>query len=284
MLNPITIETERHSPIGHSYIARYAFRDSADHLVAGEDLYRLDMAMAPRPANARGQYSRHWNADRYERLGGVWMTPPGEPIRFRSDPGATVCVHCSLRPDAVADWLGADSGWNASALDKTLDLPGGRIPVLLRHLAEELRAPSFAGEAMVELITGQIAIEISRFQLRAAAQDESCGLPVWRLNVIDDRLGDGGPPPTLSELAALCGLSVRHLTRGFRVSRGQSVGDAIAARRIEQAKQLLHSDLSQKVISHRLGFASPAGFAYAFRKATGETPGAFQTRMRRGGR
>ena len=45
-------------------------------------------------------------------------------------------------------------------------------------------------------------------------------LAPWRLKVIDDRLRDAHTAPTLTELAALCYLSVRQLTRSFRESRG----------------------------------------------------------------
>lgn len=278
----ISIESERRASIGTSQIARYTLEEPSEHLVFGDNLYRLDMAMTPRPANARGQYSRHWRADRYEKLGKIWMSLPGEPMRFYSEPGVTVCVHCALQPEAVAEWLGMDSGWGGSTLDGLLDLPGGRIHTLLAHLGEELRAPGFAGEAMVELICGQVAIEISRYWHRATEHGEPRGLAPWRLRRVEERLSSGGETPTLAELADLCDLSVRQLTRGFRLSRGQSIGGAIAARRIEQAKQLLEADHSLKVVAHRLGFASPAGFSYAFRKATGDTPRAFRTRLVRG--
>jgi AraC-like DNA-binding protein len=82
--------------------------------------------------------------------------------------------------------------------------------------------------------------------------------------------------PTLSELAALFKLSVRQLTRGFRASRGCSIGDYVANSRIERAKRLLASDQSIKTIAYALGFNSSSGFCFAFRRATGMTPGEFR--------
>jgi AraC family transcriptional regulator len=96
------------------------------------------------------------------------------------------------------------------------------------------------------------------------------------LRLIDERLADLRQVPTLSELAALCKLSVRQLTRGFRASRGLSIGDHVAAIRIERAKQLLVSDLNIKSIAHMSGFASPSAFCFAFRHASGMTPGEFR--------
>jgi AraC family transcriptional regulator len=98
----------------------------------------------------------------------------------------------------------------------------------------------------------------------------------WRLLAIDEPLNDAQEIPTLSELAALCKLSVRQLTRGFRASHGCSIGDYIANSRIERAKRLLASDQSIKTIAYSLGFNSSSGFCSAFRRATGMTPGEFR--------
>jgi AraC-like DNA-binding protein len=74
----------------------------------------------------------------------------------------------------------------------------------------------------------------------------------------------------------LCKLSVRQLTRGFRVSRGCSIGDYVANNRIERAKRLLASAQSIKTIAYSLGFNSSSGFCFAFRRATGMTAGEFR--------
>lgn len=279
----IVVRSEHLMPMGVVQVASYNLRETTDLFVPGGDVYRLDMAINPRPANARGHYIRHWTHDRFKRLGTIWMVPPDEPVRFRSEPGSTTCVHCSLRPEAVAEWLGSESGWRADLLEGTFDMPGSRIRALLGHLAEELQMPGFAHEAMLELICGQIAIEISRYWRSGVKDNRPQGLASWRLRAIEDRLAASAQLPTLAELAAICGISVRQLTRGFRVSRGRSIGDAITDRRIAQAQYLLTSDIGLKEIAHRLGFASHAGFTYAFRKATGETPGAFRVRLRGGG-
>jgi AraC family transcriptional regulator len=90
-------------------------------------------------------------------------------------------------------------------------------------------------------------------------------------------------PPTLAELAGLCKLSVRQLTRGFRTSRGCSIGDHVAHSRLDNAKQLLSTEQSVKAIAYSLGFSSPSSFSYAFRRSVGETPRQFRQRMLRAG-
>jgi AraC family transcriptional regulator len=139
-----------------------------------------------------------------------------------------------------------------------------------------MRHPGFASEMFVELIAAQLAIELERYFARFDEIPKTGALAQWRLMVIDERLNDAQEIPTLSELAALCKLSVRQLTRGFRASRGCSIGDHVANSRIERAKRLLASTQSIKTIAYSLGFTSSSGFCFAFRRATGLTPGEFR--------
>jgi AraC family transcriptional regulator len=78
-------------------------------------------------------------------------------------------------------------------------------------------------------------------------------------------------------------LSVRQLTRGFRASRGCSIGDHVTQTRLEHAKRQLASDQSVKAIAYSLGFSSPSSFSYAFRKLIGESPRQFRQRVLRAG-
>jgi AraC family transcriptional regulator len=128
---------------------------------------------------------------------------------------------------------------------------------------------------MLELLHMQLAIEIGRsfddIPLQACG-----GLAPWRLRAIDERINDAVPPPTLEELAMLVGLSVRQLTRGFRTSKGKSIGAFVEQKRIEQSKRLLQMNLPIKEVASRMGFSSPSGFAHSFKTATGETPRMFR--------
>ncbi len=101
-------------------------------------------------------------------------------------------------------------------------------------------------------------------------------MPAWKLKLIDGRLKELGEIPTLAELAALCNVSVRQLTRGFRASRGCSIGEHIAQNRLAHATHLLAGSQSIKTIAYALGFPSPSGFCAAFRRDTGITPTAFR--------
>jgi AraC family transcriptional regulator len=134
---------------------------------------------------------------------------------------------------------------------------------------------------MVELITGQVVIELARFCGESRTAAAAGGLAAWRLRLIEERLAEVRDAPTLTELAGLCSISVRQLTRGFRESRGCSIGDYIAQSRIDTAKRLLGGDQSVKSIARSMGFASPSSFSYAFRRSAGVTPRQFRTEVMR---
>ena len=102
------------------------------------------------------------------------------------------------------------------------------------------------------------------------------------MRLIDERLSDDPAAPSLSELAQHCNMSVRQLTRGFKVSRGCSIGDYVEQRRMERAKRLLVDGESVKTLAFAMGFSSPSSFTYAFRRAVGISPSQFRQRQTRG--
>jgi AraC family transcriptional regulator len=129
---------------------------------------------------------------------------------------------------------------------------------------------------LAELVAAQIAVELFRYRGACTDRPGRGGLAAWRLQIIDERLAQRRAAPSLAELAGLCDLSVRHLARGFRASRGCSLGEYVAQSQIGHAKRLLATDESVKSIAYSLGFASPSGFCFAFRNATGQTPRQFR--------
>lgn len=80
-------------------------------------------------------------------------------------------------------------------------------------------------------------------------------------------------PITLGILAELANLSVFHFARLFKQTTGGSPYQYVLARKMRQAQQLLRAnDMAVADVSDALGFASPANFAVAFKRATGHSP------------
>lgn len=241
----------------------------------------LELSLLPRSREARGCFPEEWGPHRFERIGELFLFPAGRPVHAKSECLNQSSVTCVLQPEAIRGWFDTGFEWTDHRLRGTLDIASPFIRSLVFRLGEEIRNPGFASETLIELMIGQIAIELGRHFTGIEADRAVGGLAPWRLRLIDERLAQPIESPSLIELAELCGLSVRQLARGFRTSRGCSIGTHIAATRVETAKLLLASDHCVKTIAHRLGFSSPSNFSVAFRRATGEAPRDYRQRVGR---
>jgi AraC family transcriptional regulator len=275
-------EAEMAIPHGHARIMRFTNAQPTNHIFRRGDHYWLDLCLTPRPEQARGCYSERWGPHRFERLGEIFLVPPGEALHVRTEAGETqASIVCEIQAQAVDRWLDGGLEWTDRRLAGGLDIVHPHIRSCLSRLAQEVRRGGIGSETLAALIAGQLAIEVARYCEAIAEGPITGGLASWRLLLIDRRLQGGGPPPSLEELAGLCNLSIRQLTRGFRSSRGCTIGDHIAQTRIEMAKRLLASEGSVKSIAFALGFESPSSFSHAFGRATGVTPLRFRQRRLR---
>jgi AraC family transcriptional regulator len=275
----MTVQAEIRVPAATVQISRFVIPAPVDNMMACADGYRLNLCLTPRPRNSRACFAEQWGPHRFEPLGDIFLVPPGHVLHVRGESGRQVSVVCELHRDSVDRWLDHDIEWTDRRLEASLDVASPHMRALLGWLAEEAHRPGLATGALAELMIGQLAIELGRFCRGIEDGPSTGGLGAWRLRVIDERLRDVQSPPTLAELAALCNLSVRQLTRGFRASRGCSINDYVSRSRIESAKRLLAGEDSVKAIAFAMGFASPSSFAYAFRRANGITPRQFRQRM-----
>ena len=278
----VTIHAEIRVPVATARLVRFNIPDPIDNILREEESYWVDLCLTPRPRNARACYRDHWDPHRFEPIGNLFVLPPRETLQARSDGGKPqTSILCHLRPEAIVEWFEGDLEWTEGRLEASLDIPNGHIHTLLLRLAEEARHPGFASSVLVELISAQLGIELGRYCGAVTDGPATGGLAPWRLRLIDERLREVREAPTLAELASLCNLSVRQLTRGFRASRGRSIGDYFEQCRIDSAKRLLATDESVKAIAYALGFTSPSSFSFAFRRAAGETPREFRQRALR---
>lgn len=87
-------------------------------------------------------------------------------------------------------------------------------------------------------------------------------------------------PLTVQGLARQCGLSRSKLMRGFRELYQCTIGEAVAERRLQGARQLLtQSDLHISTVGYRCGYTNNASFSRAFARRFGMTASAMRQRV-----
>lgn len=271
------VEAKLALQVGQVQLVRNVWRAPIDSCGSATS-HHLELSLLPRSGEPQGCFPDHWGPNRFEPMGQIFLLPAEQMFHARSQCRQQNSVICDLDPIAVDEWFEGELRWTDRRLRAGLDIASHRIRHLLCGMADELRSPGFASRTVVELMMAQTAIELSRHLMGVEVKRLAGGLSARHLRLIDERIAQNLSPPTLAELAALCGISVRHLTRAFRISRGRSIGRYLEDCRIEQARRLLASGSSVKAVSCTLGFTAPTNFAAAFRRSTGETPSQYQQR------
>jgi len=272
----VTIEAQLHTSAATAQLTRIDVHEAGEHIMREQALCWLDLCLTPRLRGARACYPDRWSAHRFVQIGELFFVPAGATLHARTEVGTLTSLVCRIDPQLITKWFEGDLQWTERRLGAALDIRDTNIRCLLMRLTTEVIHPGFASEMLLELIAAQLAIELRRYCTCARHFTCKSGLAAWRLSLIDERVRQLGKAPSLAELADLCSLSVRQLSRGFRVSRDCSIGHYVEQSRIEQAKRLLIAGESAQTVAHSLGFSSPSSFSYAFRRATGLCPRRFR--------
>jgi AraC family transcriptional regulator len=252
--------------------------------------FRIELALSARHPNTSGWYPGYWTQEQARRIGEMFIVAPGQELRIASPDArpveAFVChLDRELLFDLYMDHLGQPGAYpfkegDASLyLPATLDLHNSRIRTLLIRMADEVREPGIAATVLIGSFAIQLVIELLRVGEVLGFPKQRGGLAAWQLRLIEQRLQDAGAPPSLPELAALCHISVRHLSRAFKESRGCTIGAFVLQRSVEHAKEFLAEGRSINAIAETLGFASSSGFCSTFRRETGFTPAEYRSRF-----
>jgi len=266
------IEAEQAIALGSVRVVHNAWSEPINMIARAPQRHHVELTLLPVSKTAQARFVDYWGPHRFERMGRMFLLPANHTIHARSDCRQQNSIICSFDPATIERWFDRDLRWTDDRLQGTLDIANNRIRNLLFNIGDEIRTPGFANETMLELMAGQLAIELSRHLTSIDDESRGGGLSPWRLRLIDQRLTDESSPPSLTELATLCNLSVRHLARAFRISRGRSLGNYIAEQRLNHAKRMLADGMSIKSVAFSTGFSAPSNFTAAFTRATGETP------------
>ena len=130
------------------------------------------------------------------------------------------------------------------------------------------------------LLTGRVAREMVVYLRRDGSQtqqsvyvDHRTHLSSGIHRVQDHLIGHVNQKVSIAELAEIAHMSVRTLTRTFRLSTGLSIAEYRARLRLETAKALLcNPDTSMESVAEKAGFQDSRHFRRVWKKAFGVSP------------
>jgi AraC family transcriptional regulator len=221
----------------------------------------------------------------------------GKVLDFHASPGTTFIL-----PQGTIDelrWKGEThriavaihSNLLVSALDETAhersieltenwNLTDPNIMAVLLAMTSDLNSGSPAGRLYGESLANALAVYLlKRYAVRSYRPVVyRGGLQAYRLRRVLDYIGDNlAADLSLSELAAVAGMSPHYFAELFRMSTGQAPHRYVLSQRIERAKQgLADAECSILEVGLDAGFQNPSHFARVFRKFVGISPSRFR--------
>ena len=246
------------------------------------DGYFVTLPLTPRPGPAWAAYLDTRGPVR-ERLARAMFVPAGRTVESGGPPGKQRSLACMFSTEAFEGLLPHDPVWNEERLSQGLRLNGSQVEWLLFKIYTELKQDDFGSKIVIESLVTALAVALIRTLglAQVAPARRSGGMAPWRMRRIRERVKAELPAPDVSELAELCGMSVRHLSREFKAETGETIARYVQRAVVERAHALLaESDAPIAEIARSLGFASSAGFSSAFRRVTGMLPSGVEGRRR----
>jgi len=213
----------------------------------------------------------------------TFILPQGtiDELRWK---GSTHRIAVAIHPSLLVNALDETAHQHNIELTEHWNLIDQNITAVLLAMTADLDAGSPAGRLYGECLANALAVYLlNRYTVRrytpVAYQG---GLPGYRLKRVLDHIGDNlAEDLSLTQLAALAGMSPHYFAELFRRSMGCAPHRYVLLQRIERAKQELR-DTPCGVIEVGLdvGFQNPSHFARMFRKFVGTSPSRFQSEVK----
>jgi AraC-like DNA-binding protein len=201
---------------------------------------------------------------------------PGPEIIARA-PNA---LYFRVEDDRLAEWFDMRRG-SSSSCEIELLSPSAPADPVIEELARMLVTQADVGESCGELFAGAVAVAILMRLIRLrftpalpAPRAKTSALPKWRLKrVIDYIDANLAETITLSNLAAVTGLTRMHFAAQFRAATGTRPHEYLLRRRIERAQSMLSASNARLVdVALSVGFQTQAHFTTVFKRFAGATP------------
>jgi AraC family transcriptional regulator len=213
------------------------------------------------------------------RPGTMFLLPKGtvDEVNWA---GPTQRMAVAIHPSLLTNALDETAHETEIELTEHWDLIDHHISALLTEMTADLDDGSPAGSIYGESLANTLAVYlVKRYAVRRVTPvDFKGGLPGYRLKRVLGYIADSLEENiTLSQLAAIAGMSPHYFSELFKQSTGHAPHNYVLLKRIERAKQQLR-DPKRSIIDAGLdaGFQNPSHFARMFRKLEGTTPSRYR--------
>lgn len=253
-----------------------------DVLQTDDNTFAINLALSPRPSFTSVCGLSGPGRQEPEDLGRLVMLNPGHTFRLSAPAGKVRSLYCGINRLELEQLIGGPAVTASQSWKVPLEQGSRIIELLLNRIYEELCEERFASEFAVKTYIRALCLELARC-FRPTEADKGTfhigGLPPRRMRLLRERIYADAPAPRLPDLAELCGMTVRQLSRAFKTETNESLGKFVDRATMERARTLLvRTDRPVAEIAGALGYATSASFAYAFRRSTGMLPSEFRKR------
>ena len=275
--SPYSVFPQQHRVVQGTFRSSMIMVDQSRHELADPAVDELIVSI-PLEAQSR---SYEWNMGSswvmgQSRTGDLIVVPPGVESRWRVD-GPRKLVILAVPVALVRSMLGSDCPANLSTAFEPISgssAPDPFVGAALDRLwslrdSEKPLSRMFADSTVLAVVCRLLTLARQTVPRRAPGAFSSRD---WRC-VCDYIAAHLHEEIVLVDLADAGGWSVRHFSRMFHKSTGQTPHSFILRKRVDRAKDLLRRPkLPLAEVALSCGFADQSHFTTSFRKATGRTP------------
>jgi AraC family transcriptional regulator len=216
-----------------------------------------------------GSYRENYvHEERYFGPFTIMFRPAGIPHQDEIGPTGVKFFEIEILPS----WQNRMKECSASLEAPSDDCHGGELLWLAMKLFRETRATkadTLSVESLLAELLGAVAPQTKESTKHA---------PPWLRRVLDKLRSEFCERLTLEDLSQEVDVHPVHLSRVFRRSTREGIGEYIHRLRIRAAcEQMLKPDVTLTELALNTGFADQSHFTRAFRRVTGLSPGAFRT-------
>ena len=214
---------------------------------------------------------RYGRQERQFRPFTVHFRPAGVPHQDEVGPPGVRFFEIEIRPS-----------WRKRLEDcsTALDVPrddckGGELLWLAMKLFREVHGATNPDDLSIESLLVELMAAAARMP-----PDPELERPAWLSRIIEKLAVDYAERVTLDDLSREAGVHPVHLSRVFRKSLGEGIGEHVHRLRVRAAcEQMRQPEASIAEISLALGFADQSHFTRIFRRVVGMTPMVFKSQF-----